>query len=171
MLNGQAIAKFDPKKLDVEVASLSVLVERAGYEFAQAKHKADTLKSALKRKKSEVALFYRRNPNKTGGVKVTDKSVEDLVNVHPEVTKADTQYHDAERLRVYLWGLVKTLETKVESVRNYIKMGSNMWLADPIKGVTFDEVNRLSSQVPNIELDEYFDENPYDQEEEIYDDD
>jgi len=116
--------KIDVDQLEVELLSLPELYAKYALKTADAKVRADKLKSKLDLKYAELYTLIKTSPQSYGLDKVTENAVTTTIQQQPDYQKIMAEYlqvkEDLETYRVAL----SSIEQKKAAVENLIKLVS-----------------------------------------------
>ena len=87
----QEAAHLDKVWMQIGVATMDV-----GLDWVNAKQTLKTVKSQLKQKESEIGLDVRDRPEEYGLTKVTEASVQQTVQAHPEIIEMNEEINELE---------------------------------------------------------------------------
>src|ERR1700734_889691 len=122
---------IDPKQLDVEAVALPDLIGDWGREAIEARYRKEALELQLSRLESDLETKVRRNPEKYGIEKVTDKSISAKVKTIASYTEVEDQILEATRTFGHFDMAMKALEVKRRMLEYLGDLHGKLYFAGP----------------------------------------
>jgi hypothetical protein len=139
----------DFKRLDEQISDQPRLMQVWTERDADAKLDEDEAKADMERIQSKISLSIRKEPNKYGLEKVTDKAVEAIVATQKAYIAAQKSYFEAVRHKSAVKGVVSALHDRRSGLENLVRLHAQQWFSEVrLSAEDQQVVNRQRSTKP-----------------------
>lgn len=120
----EEILQIDEHHLDRECVRLPNQYRQAAFQAAEVVRDIDEAKATLKVRESELRLKIRATPGQFHLEKVTEGSIDEIVDINPVIIKQQSAIRKLEHQFSLLKALVSSLEVKKRSLTNLVELHS-----------------------------------------------
>jgi hypothetical protein len=130
-MNYENDLKIDDSALDLELLDQAMLFMRYAKHYAETRRILDEVKQALDVVKAETDSNIRKNPEKYGLEKVTDKAIEAIILTDANCKKANQKFLDAKFELDMASNATQAMQIRKESLENLVRLNGQQYFAGP----------------------------------------
>lgn len=123
--------ELDKDRLDDEWLAQPLLMDEYSQALVEARYEAEKAKDNLKLIEATVAAKIRKQPDRYGVLKVTDKAITDAVLVSEDYCEAVDDYRDARYQQEVCQAKVDSLEHRKKALENLVWLFGQQYFSSP----------------------------------------